>query len=283
MNSANMPSFRITAIKLLVCASIAYKAASLDAANAEETPEYFSFEGKPTLEELERAFGLDAQSRAIYSVQGGFRFDAPTEGGVAAPTPAKPAPPAAAAPVVAAPAKPATPTKTTKPATVSVQQPPASSTSAPTSPPPQSPSAPQANTKPAPANKPSKPGASQSANIKSTPVPSVWVTEQIRFDNASDRLLSSEAGIVDRVGEMMIAHPYVRVVISGHANATGAATANDQISKRRAMAVRKYLWRAFAIPEERFELRWMGAREALPDQAPADPVNRRVQFGVMKP
>ena len=267
---------RITAIQLLVCAVFATCTAPFSQSQAQSAPEYHNFEGKqPTLQDLERVFGLDVESRAIYSVQGGFRFDAPAEA-AAAPAPAPPSPTAPPPPASSASTK---PTKTIKPATVSVQQ--------------KAPAEPQAtghaNTE---SDAPSKqkpdaaapqPTSSQRADIKSTPVPSIWVTEQIHFNDGSDRLVSSEAGIVDRVGEMMIAHPYVRVIISGHANATGSAVANDKISKRRAMAVRKYLWRAFAIPEDRFELRWMGSREALPNKAPADPANRRVQFGVLRP
>ena len=266
--------FRIAATPRLIGFAIAACVATAAVSQTQETPEYRSFEGKPTLEELERVFGLDAEnpeveSRAIYSVQGGFRFDKPVAGAATAAAPASPASTPAAPTAVAptAPAKPAAKTPEPK------QQ---AAANTPTTPPK------KAET-PQPQKKQVAASVTHRANIKPSPVPSVWVTEQIRFDNGSDSLVSSEFGIVDRVGEMMIAHPEVRVIISGHANATGAPSVNDNLSKQRAIAVRKYLWRSYAIPEQRFELRWMGAREALPGTAPADPENRRVQFGVMKP
>lgn len=125
------------------------------------------------------------------------------------------------------------------------------------------------------------PGIPPSASIKATPVPPVWVADRIDFANNSDRVLSSELGLVDAMGALMKRHGHVRLVVSGHANATGSHGYNDLLSERRARAVRAYLVQFYGVPEYRIVLRWMGAREPLPGVDPAASRNRRVQFGVI--
>ena len=131
--------------------------------------------------------------------------------------------------------------------------------------------------KPVGAIQPAPPG-----HIKPGPVPDVWVADRVEFANSSDAVLSSQLGIVDTVGSLMLKRPEVVLIISGHANATGAHAFNDSLSRRRAEAVRDHLVRLYRVNPNRFVLRWMGAREPLPGFRPRAAGNRRVQFGIYR-
>lgn len=219
---------------------------------AGEAPAIVSFRASPSVADLEALFGLAPARRTVpYRIVlagNGARVDVP----------ATDLPPPAAKPAPSAPA--------VKP----VQKPAAAPTR---------PAAAPARPAPAAAPQPSRPAKTA---VSSEPMPSVWVTERIRFANNSDRIVSSEYGIVDTIGALLLAHPGTRMVVSGHANATGPSAWNEQLSQRRAAAVRAHLIRQYAIGPERLVVRAAGDREPLPGTRPEAGVNRRVQFGLLK-
>lgn len=74
-----------------------------------------------------------------------------------------------------------------------------------------------------------------------------------------------------------------RVVrIEGHADATGTAEANLQLSQRRAEAVRKYLIDKGADPAM-LEAVGLGSKVPKDPSDPTSPVNRRVEIGRLAP
>jgi len=68
------------------------------------------------------------------------------------------------------------------------------------------------------------------------------------------------------------------VVIEGHTDAVGTAQYNEQLSQRRAHAVKRYLVTAHHIDPARLRAVGMGENAPLPGSAPLAPENRRVQF-----
>jgi outer membrane protein OmpA-like peptidoglycan-associated protein len=69
-----------------------------------------------------------------------------------------------------------------------------------------------------------------------------------------------------------------RVVIEGHTDAVGTEQYNEQLSQRRAQAVRRYLVSMHGIDAGRLEAVGKGEASPLPGRAPMAGENRRVQF-----
>lgn len=67
-----------------------------------------------------------------------------------------------------------------------------------------------------------------------------------------------------------------RFLIEGHTNSAGKATANVDLSRRRARAVADYL-NAAGVERSRLEVRGMGFKAPLPGRRASDPANRRVE------
>jgi outer membrane protein OmpA-like peptidoglycan-associated protein len=66
-------------------------------------------------------------------------------------------------------------------------------------------------------------------------------------------------------------------MIAGHTDAKGGVGFNQQLSERRAAAVREYLTAQFGIPVARLASRGYGKSQLLDPDHPEDGVNRRVQ------
>jgi outer membrane protein OmpA-like peptidoglycan-associated protein len=69
-----------------------------------------------------------------------------------------------------------------------------------------------------------------------------------------------------------------RVVIEGHTDAVGTEQYNEQLSQRRAQAVRRYLVSMHGIDSGRLEAVGRGEASPLPGRGPMAGENRRVQF-----
>jgi peptidoglycan-associated lipoprotein len=66
-------------------------------------------------------------------------------------------------------------------------------------------------------------------------------TFDIRFNEGSSRLTLTAQLQLNEVMEFMTAYPQLRVVCTGHADASGDRTANLSLSKTRAKAAQEYL------------------------------------------
>lgn len=100
---------------------------------------------------------------------------------------------------------------------------------------------------------------------------------QFGFDSAE--LLPSAKPQLDSLAEGIKMLPPEQVVtIEGHTDATGSDTYNDQLSQRRANAVKKYLVSRHGIEGTRLKTVGMGEYVPLNLQDPYAPENRRVQF-----
>jgi OOP family OmpA-OmpF porin len=100
---------------------------------------------------------------------------------------------------------------------------------------------------------------------------------QFAFDSAE--LLPSARPQLDALAEGIRLLPELQtVVIEGHTDALGSDHYNDQLSHRRAYAVKRYLVSQHNINPARLKAVGMGEYALLPGRDPYGSDNRRVQF-----
>lgn len=102
----------------------------------------------------------------------------------------------------------------------------------------------------------------------------------IQFALGSAELLPPTLPYINSVGEMLSLERTAgkRIVIAGHADATGSPQYNQVLSEARARAVRDYLANQFGIDPGRMETVGYGDSKPLPGTDPFDGINRRVEF-----
>jgi len=100
---------------------------------------------------------------------------------------------------------------------------------------------------------------------------------QFAFDSAN--ILPSARPQLDALAEGIRMLPAVQnVVIEGHTDATGSDLYNEQLSQRRAYAVKRYLVAMHSIEPTRLRAVGLGKFLPLPGRDPHASENRRVQF-----
>jgi OmpA-OmpF porin, OOP family len=103
-------------------------------------------------------------------------------------------------------------------------------------------------------------------------------TQGILFDTGSDRLRPESTPTLKEIGDMLRAHPQLRLRIEGHTDNVGSAEANQRLSEGRAAAVRRTLQESYGIAGDRLESVGKGQSEpAAPnDTHEGRQQNRRV-------
>lgn len=100
---------------------------------------------------------------------------------------------------------------------------------------------------------------------------------QFAFDSAD--ILPSARQQLDALAEGILMLPALQsVVIEGHTDASGSEQYNEQLSQRRAYAVKRYLVAAHHIEPARLRAVGMGEFTPLAGRDPYAAENRRVQF-----
>jgi uncharacterized repeat protein (TIGR01451 family) len=100
------------------------------------------------------------------------------------------------------------------------------------------------------------------------------------FVSGSDVLSAEAHQTLEKTAELLRKYPEEKVIIEGHADAQGSRTANLEISRKRAEAVRAYLVDVAKIPAERFTVRWYGSSRPVASNASSEgrTLNRRVEI-----
>lgn len=109
------------------------------------------------------------------------------------------------------------------------------------------------------------------------------VSEEVRFDSGSARLVDANDGTLKLVAAYLAAHPEIaRLAIDGHTDDAGREGANLELSRGRAVAVMRALL-ALGVDERRLEVRAFGSRQPVATNATAAgrAENRRVEFTVL--
>lgn len=103
---------------------------------------------------------------------------------------------------------------------------------------------------------------------------------RIQFEFDSTAVLAESIPLLDSVGEMMTLPEIAgrSVIIEGHTDARGTEPYNDELSRRRAAAIKQYLTNSFGIESARFVTTGKGESQPHDRADPHAPVNRRVVF-----
>lgn len=115
--------------------------------------------------------------------------------------------------------------------------------------------------------------------LEAQPMPPVSFV--VNFRSGSNELTPESQPVLDRLRAEIARRPVPELVVIGHTDRVGRAEANDELSLRRAEAVRAMLVRA-GIPAAQIETAGRGEREPLLPTADevAEPLNRRVEINV---
>jgi len=105
------------------------------------------------------------------------------------------------------------------------------------------------------------------------------VLEGVTFENNSAKLTPGSRDILDDVAESLVAWPDVHVEVGGHTDSRGEAAYNEQLSQKRADAVRAYLM-AKGVDETRLTTKGYGETKPAGDNdtAAGRAKNRRVEL-----
>ncbi|MFN0151653.1 MAG: OmpA family protein [bacterium] len=118
-----------------------------------------------------------------------------------------------------------------------------------------------------------------SATSATSAVASISVT----FGTAEALLAPAAHATLDSLGEHLRAAPGATLLIEGHTDALGAASANIDLSRRRAEAVANYLVSSAHVAREQLELRWFGEERPAASNATAAgrALNRRADARIL--
>jgi len=107
--------------------------------------------------------------------------------------------------------------------------------------------------------------------------------EGINFESGSDKLTASSEQVLAGVAGTLSKYPDVRIAIEAHTDNQGSANSNLQLSKRRAIAVARYLVEQ-GVAGPRLQPRAYGESEPRETNATAEgrARNRRVEFQVVQ-
>lgn len=103
----------------------------------------------------------------------------------------------------------------------------------------------------------------------------------VEFESGSARLLVSSRPLLDRVADVLLKHNRLKLIVSGHTDDVGSDEYNEELSQKRASAVKMYLATRGVHPDS---VRVYGYGEKMPvvkettEQARA--LNRRVEFRI---
>jgi len=108
-------------------------------------------------------------------------------------------------------------------------------------------------------------------------------TQGILFDVDSDRIRPESTPTLEEIGEMLEDHADLRIAIEGHTDSDGDDAHNQELSEKRAAAVRDYLIATYGIDGSRLESAGFGETNpaASNDTPEGKQQNRRVELVVL--
>lgn len=107
-----------------------------------------------------------------------------------------------------------------------------------------------------------------------------YVSHGIHFDVDSDRLRPESQPVLKMIADALAANPTLKLRIEGHTDATGDPQHNQELSERRAAAVKNALVAQFHVSADRLSAAGFGATKPLAtnDTPEGRTENRRVEF-----
>ncbi len=107
-----------------------------------------------------------------------------------------------------------------------------------------------------------------------------FTTTGILFDVNSANIKPESSGVLKDIADVLAKHPDIKVKIIGHTDADGSDQANNELSRKRAAAVKTALVKDFSIAEDRMETDGKGESVPVADNKTKEgkAQNRRVEF-----
>ncbi|MCS6902218.1 MAG: OmpA family protein, partial [Polyangiaceae bacterium] len=112
----------------------------------------------------------------------------------------------------------------------------------------------------------------------------IVILQQVNFKTGSDVIDQGSFGLLQQVRDVIQQHPEIaRIAIDGHTDSQGNAQANLELSRRRAMAVLRWL-SEHSVDARRLEARGFGSKRPIADNktAAGRAKNRRVEFQILR-
>lgn len=108
-------------------------------------------------------------------------------------------------------------------------------------------------------------------------------TQGILFDVNSDRIRPESTPTLEEIGKMLVEHPDLRIAIEGHTDSDGDDAHNQQLSERRAAAVRRSLISTYGVDAGRLESAGYGETQPVAGNETPEgrQQNRRVELVVL--
>jgi outer membrane protein OmpA-like peptidoglycan-associated protein len=105
-------------------------------------------------------------------------------------------------------------------------------------------------------------------------------THGILFATGSATIEGESTPTLKEIGDMLTAHPDLKLTIEGHTDNVGAASANQTLSEQRAAAVKDYLVAKFGVDGARLVTKGFGATKPAAPNTTAEgrQNNRRVEL-----
>ncbi len=105
-------------------------------------------------------------------------------------------------------------------------------------------------------------------------------THGILFASGSDRIEGESTPTLKEIGDMLTAHPDLKLLIEGHTDNVGDAASNQALSERRAAAVKQYLVVHFKVDAARLSTKGYGDTKPVDtnDTPEGRQNNRRVEL-----
>ena len=105
-------------------------------------------------------------------------------------------------------------------------------------------------------------------------------TYDLAFDTNSDMLKGSDWPILKTLADLMKKDTKLKIEIAGHTDSTGSAQANQELSEKRANAVKKILSERYGADASRLKADGYGPEQPLADNGSEEgrAINRRVEL-----
>lgn len=119
----------------------------------------------------------------------------------------------------------------------------------------------------------------RSANAPADNIPKQFGM-MINFEHNSTKVLPESVPMLDSVGQMLNLEAIQEevLVIEGHADASGTERHNEELSVRRAKAIKTFLIDGYNVDAGRIVTVGYGESELHDAGTPTNPINRRVEF-----
>ncbi|MDY8136867.1 OmpA family protein [Aquimarina sp. 2201CG5-10] len=106
------------------------------------------------------------------------------------------------------------------------------------------------------------------------------ITYGITFDTAKTKVKSESYGTIKKIASILKENPEIKVMITGHTDSEGGKSFNQELSEKRAEAVKQIFVNQFQINSSRLMTEGKGEEEpiALENEPDTKAKNRRVEF-----